>query len=213
MSAAIRLLLADDHAMVLESLAAALGSVEDIEIVGLAGDGIEALRRIRELQPAVAVVDLHLPGRTGVEIARSLTAEAHGTRVMIVTSFDDEPNYREALAAGAAGFMGKGASVEKVLAGIRALARGETWFLSGVSERATHGAEASPPAPSRDNPLSRREREVLRLIATGLTTPEIADRLGTRPGTVKNQTSSILQKLEVTDRTRAALVALREGWL
>ncbi|MEO1229972.1 MAG: response regulator transcription factor [Myxococcota bacterium] len=211
MSEAIRLLLADDHAMVRESLAAALASIDDVEVVGLARDGIEALRLIREQQPAVAVVDLHLPGRTGIEVARSLSAEGHSTRVLIVTSFDDEPNYREALAAGAAGFMGKGASVERVLDGIRALARGETWFLSAVSERAE--ASGAPRPPHRDNPLSRREREVLRLIATGLTTPEIAERLGTRPGTVKNQTSSILQKLEVTDRTRAALVALREGWL
>lgn len=213
----IRLVLADDHAMVLEGLSAALAPAEDIRIDGVAHDGIQALELVRRIVPDVAVLDLHLPRRTGLEVIRALRRDEAQTRTLLVTSFDDEDNYRQALEAGADGFLGKGASIDRVLAAIRALAGGETFFLSGASERAkaSVGADkAEPDAPAlRENPLSRREREVLRLIATGLSTPEIAERLGTSPGTVKNQTSSILSKLQVRDRTRAALVALRDGWI
>lgn len=209
-----RVVLADDHALVLESVAAAL-TAQAIEVVGTASDGIEALRLLRASEPDVGVLDLHLPGRSGLEIITALATDPAPPPILLVTSFDDEATYRDALAAGARGFLGKGVRTEVVVEGIRALARGETYFMSGVSDRARARAPSLDPGerPTRDNPLSTREKEVLRLIATGLTTPEIAAHLGTRPGTVKNQTSSILSKLGVSDRTRAALVALREGWI
>lgn len=207
----IRLVLADDHPVVLGGLSAALAVEPDLQVVATAPDGIAAVRVIRTERPHVAVVDLHLPKRNGLEVVRAVAP----VPVLIVTSFDDDAHLRRAREAGAAGFLGKGAPVERVAAAVRALARGETHLLPGVGTRTGHaaGAPTVDVDAARENPLSRREREVLRLIATGLSTPEIAAQLGTRPATVKNQTASILAKLGVEDRTRAVLVALRDGWI
>jgi len=210
----IRLVLADDHDLVLDGLRAALQHYDDLELAGSAGDGLAAIRLIRELRPHVAVLDLHMPKRSGLDVARALQHEALPTRTLIVTSFDDDETYRAALAAGVSGFMGKAAGVERLVSAIRAVARGETFYESGVSERARKAMpEITAPRAGRDNPLTPREREVLRSIATGLNNQEIADQLSMRVGTVKNHTSSILSKLGVRDRTRAALVGLRDGWI
>lgn len=207
----IRLALVDDHTMVREGLSAMLSAARDIEICGHASDGIEAFRLLRSMEVDVAIVDLGLPRRTGLEIAAALARDGSACRVLLVTSFDDDAHHRQALSApGVHGFLGKASSVDRVLEAVRALARGERYFLSGSAGP----SPAMPsPAPVRENPLSRREREVLRLIASGLSTPEIAAQLGTSPGTVKNQTASVLSKLGVQDRTRAAIVALRDGFI
>lgn len=207
----IRVALIEDHAMVREGLSAALSAADEIEICGQASDGMEAIRLLRSVEADVAVVDHGLPRRTGLEVAAALHRDGASCRVLLVTSFDDDAHYRQALdAPGVHGFLGKASSVERVLEAVRTLARGERYFLSGASGSA---AGAPGPVTVRDNPLSHREREVLRLIASGLSTPEIAHQLGTSPGTVKNQTASILAKLEVRDRTRAAIVALRDGFI
>jgi DNA-binding NarL/FixJ family response regulator len=213
--AVIRLALADDHDLVLDGLRAALASVEDVEIVGCAHDGIEALRLLRDVRPDVAILDVHMPRRSGLDVARAARHEGLPTAILMVTSFDDEATWREALALGVRGFLGKTVGVARLLEGVRALARGETFHGSASSERARAeiaGRAAALPA-RRENPLTPKEREVLRLIATGASNREIADQLGTAEGTVKNHTSSILTKLDVRDRTRAVLVALRDGWI
>lgn len=205
----IRLALADDHEMVLDGLSAALEKIPDITLVGRASDGLSALRLLRDHRPDVAVLDIHMPRKTGMDVLRAVGHEGLAVRVILVTSFDDDPTYREALALGARGFLGKGAGIARLIEAVRTVSRGSTYFESGVAER----ARAASPRPPRENPLSPREQEILRLIATGLTSREIAEQLGTSEGTVKNQTSSILTKLAVGDRTRAVLVALRDGWI
>jgi two-component system nitrate/nitrite response regulator NarL len=207
----IRLVLADDHPMLLEGLTASLTALGDFEVLDVAHDGLAALHAIRRARPRVALVDVHLPRRTGLDVCRALRSEGMPTRVVLMTSFDDEATYRAALEAGASGFLGKASRVDRVAEALRTVASGETFFASASSVRAA-GPPAAP-ASGRDNPLTPREREVLRLVATGLSTPEIAARLGTARSTVKNQTASILRKLGVSDRTRAALVALRDGWI
>jgi DNA-binding NarL/FixJ family response regulator len=203
--------------LVLDGLRAALAGTRDVEVVGWARDGIAAMRLLREARPDVAIVDLHMPRKSGLDVLRAAAHEELAVRVLIVTSFDDDATYRDALAAGARGFLGKESGIARLLEAVRALARGETFFESGVSERARRALTPSEPrtgAPSRrESPLTPREREVLRLIATGLSNREIAFQLGTTEGTVKNHTSSILTKLDVRDRTRAVLVALRDGWI
>lgn len=214
----IRLLIADDHEMLLDGLSSALARAPDITLAGRASDGLLALHLLRDERPDVALLDVHMPVRTGMDVLRAARHEGLPTRIVLMTSFDDDPTYREALALGAHGFLGKSAGVQRVLAAVRAVARGETSFESGIGERARRAqrpssGEPPPRPPPRENPLTPREREILRLIATGLSNREIAEHLGTSEGTVKNQTSSILMKLEVRDRTRAVLIALRDGWI
>lgn len=206
------LALADDHELLLDGLVSALEKAPDITVVGRATDGLAALRLLRERRPEVAILDVQMPLRSGIDVVRAAGHEGLGVRACLITSFDDEETFRDALAAGARGFLGKSAGVQRLIEAVRALARGETYFESGLGERARSavGAAVRPP---RDNPLTPREREILRLIATGQSNREIAEHLGTREGTVKNQTSSILLKLGVRDRTRAVLVALRDGWI
>lgn len=197
--------------MVRQGLSAALSAADDVEIVGQASDGIEGIQLLRSTDVDVAIVDFGLPRKTGLEVAAALHRHGSRCRVLLVTSFDDDAHHRKALdAPGVHGFLGKASSVERVLEAVRALARGERYFLSGPAS-----PSPGPPGPDpvRDNPLSPRERDVLRLIASGLSTPEIAEQLGTSAGTVKNQTASILSKLGVRDRTRAAIVALRDGFI
>ncbi|MDQ3030867.1 MAG: response regulator transcription factor [Myxococcota bacterium] len=211
----IRLALADDHDLVIEGLRAALASVDDVEIVGVASDGLAALRLLRDARPDVAVIDLHMPLRSGLDVARAAAHEQLPVAILMVTSFDDRETYDAARALGVRGFLGKSIGVARLLEAIRAVARGETFFESGTSERAKRAIAQRLPRlrAGRENPLTPRELEVLRLMATGLTNREIAAVLGTSEGTVKNHGSSILTKLDVGDRTRAVLVALRDGWI
>lgn len=207
----IRLALADDHSMVVDGLVAALQVAPEITVVGRAADGLSALRLFRNSRPDVALLDIHMPVRSGLEVLRAVGHEGLGVRVILITSFDDDATYREALALGSRGFLGKSASIQRVIQAVRTVARGETYFESGLAERAR--GEASPALTARENPLTAREREILRLIATGLSNREIGEQLRTAEGTVKNQISSVLSKLGVRDRTRAVLVALRDGFI
>lgn len=208
----IRVVVADDHRMLLEGLAAALSGAPDLTLVGTCGDGLTALRLIREQQPDVAVLDLNMPVRTGFDVLRAVQHEHLKTRVVVITSFDDNTHYGEAQALGAAGFLGKSAGINRLIEAVRTVASGQTWFEAGLGERAREAFSTDIPR-GRNNPLTSREREILRFMSTGLTNREIATQLGTAEGTVKNQISSILSKLGVRDRTQAILTALRDGWI
>lgn len=204
----IRVLLVDDHAMVRDGLSALLADAPDIVPVGGAGDGLEAVQRAGELHPDVVVMDVAMPGLDGIEAARRIREARPETAVVILTMYDDAATVDRALRAGARGFVLKGGGVEALCAAIRTVARGGMHIDDAVSE-AVLGAWLGG-APEID-PLSDREREVLRLIAEGLTSAEVAEQIGLKTKTVQNYRSQIMDKLGI--HTTAGLVrhALRQG--
>jgi DNA-binding NarL/FixJ family response regulator len=196
-------LLADDHALVRFGIAALLDSVEDITVAGLAADGAEAVQLARELRPDVALMDLSMPTVDGVEATRIIHAEMPEIRILVLTSFSDQTRVREALRAGAIGYLLKDCAPHDLLAGVRAAARGESPFDPRVA------ATLLPTGPTADpaGQLSRREREVLVLVCEGLANKQIARRLNITERTVKVHLGNAYRRIGVGDRTAAALWA------
>jgi len=205
----IRVVVAEDHAMVRSGLVDLLSAAEDINVVGTAGNGEEALGKVGELSPDVVLMDISMPVLDGIAATKRLSAEADGPRVVVLTSFSDRDRILAALDAGAVGYLLKDAEPEELVRGVRAAARGEspldpkaaTAVLSARAERRTGGAED----------LSPREREVLALVASGLPNKLIARRLDISEKTVKAHLTRVFQQIGVTDRTQAALWAERQG--
>jgi DNA-binding NarL/FixJ family response regulator len=207
----IRVVLADDHAVVRRGLAGLLESTDDLEVVGVARDGREAVDLVREHRPDVAVMDLQMPVLDGVEATRAIVAEDLGTEVLVLTSFSDHARIDAAVEAGAVGYLLKDAEPEVLLDGIRAVARGESPLdpraARRLLSRASRGAAPSVGTTAPD--LSPRETEVLRLVVEGLLNKQIAARLGITERTVKAHLTSAYQRIGVADRTQAALWAER----
>lgn len=204
----IRVVLADDHAVVRAGLARLLAASGDIEVVGVASDGAEALRVALETRPDVVLMDLQMPGTDGVAATRAITEAGLGAEVVVLTSFSDGERIVAALDAGAVGYLLKDAEPDDVLAGIRAVSRGES-PLHPRAARALLGARRSPTPPEIN--LTPREEEVLRLVRQGLANKQIGRRLGISERTVKAHLTSVFQRLGVEDRTQAALWAERHG--
>jgi DNA-binding NarL/FixJ family response regulator len=212
----IRVVLADDQTLVRQGIRGLLELVGDFDVVAEADDGNAAVRKILELRPDVALLDVRMPGTDGLGAVRELREKGDLTPIVLLTTFDDDAVLLEAVRVGAAGFLLKDVDVEDLASALRAAAAGETLILPAVSDRAERGARevgAEFAAAQRPEELTPRELEVLRLIAGGFSNREIAHALGTAEGTVKNQASSVLSKLGVRDRTRAVLKALELGWL
>jgi DNA-binding NarL/FixJ family response regulator len=209
----VRVLLVDDQALFREALATLLATHDDIEVVGEAGNGDEALRRAAELAPDVALMDLRMPVLDGVAAARRLRVEQPGVRVIALTTFDDDEDVFAALRAGAVGYLLKDVSSERLVEAVLAASRGESVLQPSVAAkvvaRFAQLPDASPvPRPQPlVVPLSDRELEVLRLLADGHRNREIADTLFLAEGTVKNHVTNVLAKLGARDRTQAALHA------
>lgn len=212
----IRIVLVDDHALVRQGLRSLLDLTPDLRVVGEAVDGEDALAKVASLVPDVVLMDVRMPRMSGLEALRQLRREPVNWRVVLLTTFDEDTAIVEALRARVQGFLLKDVSLEELADAIRRVHAGETLLPPGVAERVARGiADLGPGFPHAELPegLTRREVEVLRLIARGLSNREIAHALGTAEGTVKNQTSSILSKLGVRDRTRAVLRAMELGCL
>lgn len=212
----MRVLIADDQTLVRQGIRGLLELGRQFEIVGEAGDGDEALKLILQLQPQVALLDVRMPGKNGVEVLRALREKKDQTPVILLTTFDDDAVLLEGVRAGIAGYLLKDVSLEVLTQALHTAAQGKTTILPAVTERAAKAVKKGGTkfeAAELPDVLSEREREVLRLMAGGYSNREIADALGTAEGTVKNQASSILSKLGVRDRTRAVLKALELGWL
>lgn len=210
----IRILLADDQTLLREGIRGLLDLTDDLRVVGEAADGDEAVRLARELSPDVLLLDVRMPKKTGVEVLRALASPGPVPPALLLTTFDDDEALLAGLRAGAKGFLLKDVSFEDLTDGLRRVARGETLLRPAVTERVLRRVAAGAVSVGSDaepERLTPREREILRLLAAGLSNREIADALGTSEGTVKNQTSSILGKLGVRDRTRAVLKALDLG--
>jgi DNA-binding NarL/FixJ family response regulator len=215
----LRLLLVDDQAMFREGLRLILSQQPDFEVVGEAGDGLAALEATLRTGPDVVLMDLRMPNLGGSEATRRIRAQAPSVRVIVLTTFEEDEEVFSALRAGAAGFLLKDAGSDKLCEAIRLAARGESWLQPSVAaklvaefSRLTQRTPVSP-AGSLLEPLSPREREVLRCLAEGMSNKEIGRRLVISEGTVKNHMSQVLCKLQVMDRTQAALRARDLGLL
>ena len=212
----IRVVLVEDQTLVRKGIRGLLETTEDIRVVAEAADGEEALRVITETAPDVVLLDVRMPKRNGVELLQDLRAKGGTPPTILLTTFDDDVALIEGLRAGARGFLLKDVSLERLAEAIRAVARGETQIRPAVTERVRRGMDGV----SRDfdyldrpEPLTRRETEVIRLMASGCSNREIADALDTTEGTIKNYASTIFSKLGVRDRTRAVLRALELGYV
>jgi DNA-binding NarL/FixJ family response regulator len=209
----LRLLLVDDQALFREGLRTLLALQTDFEIAGEAANGEEAVALARKLVPDVVLMDLRMPVLGGVEATRRITAEAPAARVIVLTTFDEDEEVFAALRAGAAGYLLKASPSAKLCEAIRLAARGESLLEPSVAAKVVaEFARIGDREPRRSfpplaEPLSIRERDVLRLLAEGRSNKEIAGELGIAEGTVKNHMSNVLGKLGVLDRTQAALRA------
>jgi len=215
----IRVLLVDDQALFCEGLRTLLDLQPDIEVVGEANNGREAIACVARAAPDVVLMDLKMPVLDGVAATRDIRAHHPNTQVIVLTTFDDDEYVFEALRAGAVGYLLKDAASDRLAEAIRCAARGESFLQPSVAAKVvaeyTRLAEA-PQARVRANqaliePLSDRELEVLRLVTTGASNKEIAATLVIAEGTVKNHVTNILGKLGVRDRTQAALNAKELG--
>lgn len=208
----IRVVLADDHPVVRAGLAALLGSLQGIEVVGVASDGREAVREVVLQRPNVAVLDLQMPGQDGFAATREIARVAPEVAVLVLTMFDDDDSVFAAMRAGARGYVVKGAEQEEIGRAIRAVASGEAIFGPGIAQRVLRFFAAPPPAAADPFPeLTAREREILDLLAAAMPNSSIATRLGLSPKTVANHLSSIFTKLQVADRAQAILRARDAG--
>ena len=212
----IRVLLVDDQALFREALRTLISLQSDFEVVGEAGNGEEALVCARDVRPDVVLMDLQMPILNGVAATRRLREEQPQCRVIALTTFDDDEYIFDCLRAGAVGYLLKDAPAEKLFEAIRLAARGESFLQPSVTTRVlaefTRLSDKSSNRPALIEPLSDREREILRLITTGFSNREIAQRLFIAEGTVKNHVTNILGKLDVRDRTQAALKARELGF-
>ncbi|HVD19995.1 MAG TPA: response regulator transcription factor [Propionibacteriaceae bacterium] len=207
----IRVVLADDHPVVRAGLAALLGSLHGIEVVGVAADGHEAVREVVLHRPNVAMLDLQMPGQDGFAATRQITRAAPDVAVLVLTMFDDDDSVFAAMRAGARGYVVKGAEQEEIGRAIRAVASGEAIFGPGVAQRVLRFFATPAPAANPFPELTTREREILDLLAAAMPNSVIATRLGLSPKTVANHLSSIFAKLQVADRAQAILRARDAG--
>ncbi len=204
----IRVLIADDHGVIRDGLGRLIGALPDMEIVGLAADGAEAVEQCRTTEPDVVLMDLEMPGVDGIEATRRILVDRPGTAVLVLTSFSDRPRILGALEAGACGYLLKDVAADQVADGIRAAARGE----SPLDPRAARTVLAARAEPDPAAGLSPREREVLGLLVAGLPNKLIARRLEISEKTVKSHLTNVFRAIGVTDRTQAALWAERNGF-
>jgi two-component system, NarL family, response regulator LiaR len=204
----IRVLIADDHPFVRHGLRTYLETLADMEVVGEAADGAEAVELAGRTLPDVVLMDLVMPELDGVEATRRLRAASPDTKVIALTSFDDDERVFPAIKAGAAGYLLKDVRPAELAEAVRKASRGEALLAPSVTARLMQEVSGERPASAG---LTGRELEVLRLIARGLPNKLIARELVVSEKTVKTHVSNILAKLHVTDRTQAALYAVREG--
>jgi len=205
-------LIADDHPLVLSGLRALLETLDGIEVVGEAVDGREAVRMAMSLRPDVAVIDLQMPELDGVEATRQIAERLPGTAVLVLTMHDDDVSVFAAIRAGARGYLLKGAGQEDVARAIAAVSRGEAIFGPAVAARLLQFFAASPDSAALPFPqLTAREREILDLMAGGLTNAEIGQRLFLSSKTVSNNVSVIFDKLQVAGRPKAIVQARNAG--
>jgi DNA-binding NarL/FixJ family response regulator len=206
----IHVMLVDDQNLVRKGVRSLLELSEEIEVIAEARDGIEAIRTIPGINPDVVLLDMRMPGKSGLDVLQELSAEDKLPPTIILTTFDDDEMVLAGIKAGAKGFLLKDVSLEELVEAIRTVAEGGSAVKPAVTERLLKGLENMHTdfmSLDRPDPLTERETEILRLMAGGYSNKEIANSLGVAEGTVKNHVSNILSKMGVRDRTRAVLKA------
>jgi DNA-binding NarL/FixJ family response regulator len=214
--AGVRIVVADDQQVVRDGFAALLESQPDFTVVGTASDGDEAARVCRRLHPDVVLMDVRMPGTDGIEATRRLAEDSRAPRVLILTTFDLDEYVYDALRAGASGFLLKDVTAERLFDAVRVVAAGDALLAPNVTRRLiSEFARNRPRTAAASIPqlgeLTPRETEVLRLLAEGLSNPEIAARLVVTEETVKTHVSRVLRKLGLRDRTQAVVTAYETG--
>jgi two-component system, NarL family, response regulator LiaR len=209
----VRVVICDDQVVVCEGLRAILSTAAGIEVVGIACDGEEAVKLVAQLAPDVALMDLKMPQMNGVQATRVIRAQYPHTHVLVLTTYDFDEWVFDAIRAGAAGYLLKDTPRDALVSSILGTASGKTYVDPAVAGKLFTQVSRGSAPPSRElaNILSERELDVLRLVASGLSNTDIAQKLFLSEGTVRNYVSAILNKLEVADRTQAAVLALRAG--
>ncbi len=207
----IRILIADDHAVVRQGLRALIGSEPGMELAGEARDGAEAVAKARTLKPDVILLDLHMPRTDGITAIREITSEQPTARILVLTSFVEDDQVFGAIKAGALGYLLKESEPDELLRAIRDVARGQSSLHPSIARKLILELNRPVAQPRSDEGLSDREVDVIRLVAQGLSNEEIGQRLFISEPTVRAHVSNILSKLHLANRTQAALYALRKG--
>jgi len=209
----VRVLLCDDQEIICEGLGKILASDPEIRVTGIALDGREAVERVRADPPDVVLMDLKMPVMNGVQATRSIRQSFPGVRVLVLTTYDDDEWLFDAIRSGASGYLLKDTPRQELIDAVKGTAAGKSYVdpavMGKILAHVEQGPEAEPP-PTTVN-LTQREREILRLLARGLNNTDIAHQLYLSEGTVRNYTSALFEKLGVSDRTQAAVAALKMG--
>jgi DNA-binding NarL/FixJ family response regulator len=210
----IRVVLADDQPLVRAGLRVLIADTADLDVVGEAGTGAQAVQLARDIHPDVVVMDIRMPGMDGIEATRIVTAESSAVRVVVLTTFDDDDYVYAALRAGASGFLVKDMALDDILAAIRVVAAGDALLAPGVTRRliAQFARQAGPAPPRREiDGITGREREVLTLVGCGLSNGEIAAQLFISTATAKAHVGRLLAKLGARDRVQLVIAAYETG--
>jgi NarL family two-component system response regulator LiaR len=207
----IRILIADDHAVVREGLRALIEVETGMELVGEAADGIEAVQKARSLHPDVILLDLVMPRMGGIEAIGEIKEEDPGARILVVTSFAEDDKVFPAIKAGALGYLLKDSTPRELIQAIRDVYQSEPTMHPTIARKLMRELQRPPKLPPTEEPLTERELEVLSLVARGLSNQEIGAKLFISERTVRTHVSNILSKLHLANRTQATLYALREG--
>jgi two-component system, NarL family, response regulator LiaR len=207
----IRILLTDDHVVVRRGTQALLATEPEIQVVGEAKNGEEAIAKAQQLHPDVILMDLEMPVMDGIEAIRRITASQSDARILVLTSFATDDKVFPAIKAGALGYLLKDSSPDELVRAIRQVYRGESSLHPTIARKLLQEMSRPSQKPPTDDPLTEREVEVLKLVAQGNSNQEIADQLVISEATVRTHVSNILSKLHLASRTQAALYALKEG--
>ena len=211
MTERIRILIADDHAVVRHGLRALIATEPDLELVGEATDGVEAVEQTARLHPDVILMDMAMPRKTGLEAICDIKRDDPHARILVLTSFAEDEQVFPAIKAGATGYLLKDTAPRELLQAIRDVARGEVSLHPTIARKLVSELKRPPDLPPAEEQLTEREVQVLALVARGLSNKEIADQLFIGERTVRTHISNILGKLQLANRTQAALYAQREG--
>ena len=211
MTKRIRILIADDHAVVRHGLRALIATEPDLELVGEAADGVEAVELTATLRPDVILMDMAMPRKTGLEAICDIKRADPQARILVLTSFAEDDQVFPAIKAGATGYLLKDAAPRELLQAIRDVERGDVSLHPTIARKLVSELKRPPDLPPAEEPLTEREVQVLALVARGLSNQEIADQLVIGERTVRTHVSNILRKLHLANRTQAALYAQREG--
>jgi two-component system, NarL family, response regulator LiaR len=207
----IRILIADDHAIVREGLRALIATEPGLDLVGEAADGVEAVRMAQSLRPDVILLDMVMPRKDGLGAIRDIISENANARILVLTSFAEDEKVFPAIKAGALGYLLKDSSPQELLQAIRNVHNGEASLHPTIARKLMRELNQPQNLPPTTDPLTEREVEVLRLVAQGLSNDEIAQKLVVSERTVRTHVSHILDKLHLANRTQMALYAVREG--